>query len=67
MATFEKKRAVYLDLVERSRNDSKGFCCKGQGGLGFEVLIWPSGISSALLKLSPSTGESNCGISGFVS
>lgn len=27
--------------------------------LGFEKLIWPSGVSLTLLKLTPSTGESN--------
>lgn len=60
-------RTGYLDLVEGSRNDSEGFCGMGQRGLGFEMLMWPSGhISLALLKLTPSTGESNC-ISGFFS
>lgn len=60
MSTFEKKRTGYLDLMEGSKNDSKGFWGKGQGGLGFEMLIWPSGMSLALPELTPLTGESNC-------
>lgn len=52
-----EKRVGYLDLMEGSRNDSEGFCGKG---LGFEMLIAPSGMSLSLLKVTPSTGESNC-------
>ena len=62
-----KKRTGYLDLMEGSRNGREGFCGKGQGGLGFEMLIWPSDISLTLLKLTPPTGESKLCISGFVS